>query len=272
MVLLGVALALGESRPVWLRFMRLARSVAAMLGCGLVRGRPAALPRHRAARRGAVAGARTRRARGRASRALVGGARRSTPRRLIPRAPPGVARRSSCSGSAPSRSSSSFLLLLRRCRSSCAGSAPPTPRSVSSWRPSRSARCSCGRRPAGPPIASAGGRSCWPARWSSSWPRSATAQRAARWASCWCACCTAAAWGSIPTAASAMVADRHAARRGGVRSSGSTARPAASRWRSGPITGITLVERLGFGARSSAIAGAVAAVALVLTARHSARR
>ena len=35
-VLLGVALALGESRPVWLRFMRLAPSVATGLGCGLV--------------------------------------------------------------------------------------------------------------------------------------------------------------------------------------------------------------------------------------------
>src|SRR6185295_8774321 len=36
LVLLGVAMALGESRPVWLRFMRLARSVAATLGCGLI--------------------------------------------------------------------------------------------------------------------------------------------------------------------------------------------------------------------------------------------
>jgi hypothetical protein len=35
-VLLGVALVLGESRPVWLRFMRLARSVATVLGSGLV--------------------------------------------------------------------------------------------------------------------------------------------------------------------------------------------------------------------------------------------
>ena len=35
-VLLGVAIALGESRPVWLRFMRLARSVGTVLGCGLV--------------------------------------------------------------------------------------------------------------------------------------------------------------------------------------------------------------------------------------------
>lgn len=36
LVLLGVALVIGESRPVWLRFMRLARSVATILGCGLV--------------------------------------------------------------------------------------------------------------------------------------------------------------------------------------------------------------------------------------------
>ena len=35
-VLLGVALAVGESRPGWLRFMRLARSVGTVLGCGLV--------------------------------------------------------------------------------------------------------------------------------------------------------------------------------------------------------------------------------------------
>jgi hypothetical protein len=35
-VLVGVALALGESRPVWLRFMRLARGVSTVLGCGLV--------------------------------------------------------------------------------------------------------------------------------------------------------------------------------------------------------------------------------------------
>jgi hypothetical protein len=35
-VLLGVAIVLGESRPVWLRFMRLARSVATVLGSGLV--------------------------------------------------------------------------------------------------------------------------------------------------------------------------------------------------------------------------------------------
>jgi hypothetical protein len=36
MVLLGVGLMLGESRPVWLRFVRVARSVAAMVGSGLV--------------------------------------------------------------------------------------------------------------------------------------------------------------------------------------------------------------------------------------------
>jgi len=36
LVLLGVALVVGESRPVWLRFMRLARSVATILGCGIV--------------------------------------------------------------------------------------------------------------------------------------------------------------------------------------------------------------------------------------------
>jgi hypothetical protein len=36
LVLLGVALVIGESRPVWLRFMRLARSVATILGCGLI--------------------------------------------------------------------------------------------------------------------------------------------------------------------------------------------------------------------------------------------
>jgi hypothetical protein len=35
-VLVGIGLVLGESRPVWLRFMRLARSVATVLGCGLV--------------------------------------------------------------------------------------------------------------------------------------------------------------------------------------------------------------------------------------------
>ena len=35
-VLLGVAIALGESWPVWLRFMRLARNVATVLGSGLV--------------------------------------------------------------------------------------------------------------------------------------------------------------------------------------------------------------------------------------------
>jgi hypothetical protein len=36
MVLLGVGLMLGESRPVWLRFVRVARSVAAMVGSALV--------------------------------------------------------------------------------------------------------------------------------------------------------------------------------------------------------------------------------------------
>ena len=36
LVLLGVAVVMGESRPVWLRFMRLARSVATIIGCGLV--------------------------------------------------------------------------------------------------------------------------------------------------------------------------------------------------------------------------------------------
>jgi len=36
LVLLGVAFVVGENRPVWLRFMRLARSVATVLGCGLV--------------------------------------------------------------------------------------------------------------------------------------------------------------------------------------------------------------------------------------------
>ena len=36
LVLLGVAMVMGESRPVWLRFMRVARSVATILGCGLV--------------------------------------------------------------------------------------------------------------------------------------------------------------------------------------------------------------------------------------------
>jgi len=36
LVLLGVAMVMGESRPMWLRFMRLARSVATIIGCGLV--------------------------------------------------------------------------------------------------------------------------------------------------------------------------------------------------------------------------------------------
>jgi hypothetical protein len=36
LVLLGVAMVMGESRPVWLRFMRLARSVATIIGYGLV--------------------------------------------------------------------------------------------------------------------------------------------------------------------------------------------------------------------------------------------
>ena len=36
LVLLGVAMTLGESRPMWLRFMRLARSVATIIGCGLI--------------------------------------------------------------------------------------------------------------------------------------------------------------------------------------------------------------------------------------------
>ena len=35
-MLLGVAIALGESRAVWLCFMRLARNVATVLGSGLV--------------------------------------------------------------------------------------------------------------------------------------------------------------------------------------------------------------------------------------------
>jgi hypothetical protein len=35
-VLLGVAFVVGERRPVWLRFMRLARTVATILGCGIV--------------------------------------------------------------------------------------------------------------------------------------------------------------------------------------------------------------------------------------------
>lgn len=36
LVLLGVAVVMGESRPMWLRFMRLARTVATIIGCGLV--------------------------------------------------------------------------------------------------------------------------------------------------------------------------------------------------------------------------------------------
>lgn len=36
MVLLGVGVMLGESRPVWLRFVRLARSIAAVIGGALV--------------------------------------------------------------------------------------------------------------------------------------------------------------------------------------------------------------------------------------------
>jgi hypothetical protein len=36
MVLLGVGVTLGESRPVWLRFVRLARTVAAVAGGALV--------------------------------------------------------------------------------------------------------------------------------------------------------------------------------------------------------------------------------------------
>jgi hypothetical protein len=36
LVLLAVGMALGESRPVWLRFVRVARSVAALVGSGLV--------------------------------------------------------------------------------------------------------------------------------------------------------------------------------------------------------------------------------------------
>ena len=36
MVLLGVGLTLGESRPVWLRFVRTARSAAAIAGSALV--------------------------------------------------------------------------------------------------------------------------------------------------------------------------------------------------------------------------------------------
>ena len=36
MVLLAVGMMLGESRPVWLRFVRLARSIAAVVGSALV--------------------------------------------------------------------------------------------------------------------------------------------------------------------------------------------------------------------------------------------
>jgi hypothetical protein len=36
MVLLGVGVTLGESRPAWLRFVRMARSAAAVVGCALV--------------------------------------------------------------------------------------------------------------------------------------------------------------------------------------------------------------------------------------------
>jgi hypothetical protein len=36
MVLLGVGVTLGESRPAWLRFVRLARTVAAVIGGALV--------------------------------------------------------------------------------------------------------------------------------------------------------------------------------------------------------------------------------------------
>lgn len=36
MVLLGVGVTLGQSRPVWLRFVRLARTVAAVVGGALV--------------------------------------------------------------------------------------------------------------------------------------------------------------------------------------------------------------------------------------------
>ncbi len=36
MVLLGVAVTLGESRPAWLRFVRLARTLAAVVGGALV--------------------------------------------------------------------------------------------------------------------------------------------------------------------------------------------------------------------------------------------
>jgi hypothetical protein len=36
MVLLGVAMAQGGSRPAWMRFVRVARNVAAVVGCALI--------------------------------------------------------------------------------------------------------------------------------------------------------------------------------------------------------------------------------------------
>ena len=36
MVLLAVALAIGNSRPAWVRFVRAARNVAAVVGCALI--------------------------------------------------------------------------------------------------------------------------------------------------------------------------------------------------------------------------------------------
>jgi hypothetical protein len=36
MVLLAVALAVGNSRPAWVRFVRVARNVAAVVGCALI--------------------------------------------------------------------------------------------------------------------------------------------------------------------------------------------------------------------------------------------
>jgi len=36
MVLLGVAMAQGGSRPAWLRFVRVARNVSAVVGCALI--------------------------------------------------------------------------------------------------------------------------------------------------------------------------------------------------------------------------------------------
>jgi hypothetical protein len=36
MVLLGVAMAQGGSRPAWIRFVRVARNVAAVVGCALI--------------------------------------------------------------------------------------------------------------------------------------------------------------------------------------------------------------------------------------------